>query len=512
MGNSWTRGAAPLGRLVLLLGLLLPSTAWGNGRTGLTCPELVRDPDEACILSVQVDTLWRTITIKGVNLSAPNATPGVKLGKDWLAVYSSTAMEVVAILNDADEGQHPLAVYVNGDRSNTVTVKVGELAGPQGPKGDKGDKGDTGPMGLTGDMGPQGLPGAQGEIGPVGPQGPKGDTGATGATGPKGDKGDSGAAAPATPEVTPTPVAAAVRAFLKIDGFIGASTDSKHKDWSDLTGVTFSLEKGKPPARAVFNALVVGKVTDTASDDVAKALVSGKVIGIVTIEFCENGASGLGCYLKYDFWNAFVMSFAPGIQTETIVLGFDRLRVAFEGKLGGSDTDIILTDPVLPVIAAPTPTLVSPTGAKADGFMRTQPEIKGDSTDPGHSDWMQLTALNGFAFTRQSDGKLAVTGSPSLMKELDRASPELLKQATNSRGSGPGSLDTAEVDVCTDLATDKFCYAQFVFTKPRFTSYALVGGLAGQPSDQFTFEFEKVTATYFYVVASVTKSYTFTLP
>ena len=181
-------------RLILLVcsALLLPLSTGATGRTGVTCPELVRDPDEPCITSVKVDTLFRTITISGVNLSMLGEAPGVKLGKDWLAVLSySDPTNIVAVLNEAGEGQHPLAVYVNHDRSNTVSVKVGELAGPQGPKGDTGPAGPAGPAGVAG---PAGAPGAQGPAGPAGAVGPAGPAGAAGLAGSAGPAGPAGAA------------------------------------------------------------------------------------------------------------------------------------------------------------------------------------------------------------------------------------------------------------------------------------------------------------------------------
>jgi hypothetical protein len=214
--------------------LLAAMPARATGRTGQTCPELVWDPDDACIVSVKVDTLWRTITISGVNLSGPGA-PTVKLGRDWLVVLSYGPNEIVAALNAADEGQHPLAVYVHGDRSNTVTVKVGELAGPQGPPGPQGIQGIPGPKGdtgATGAQGPQGIPGVNGTngldgatgakgdpgpagpAGPVGPTGPQGPAGANGgATGPAGPAGAQGPAGPAGPAGTGFMFAGEFRAF-----------------------------------------------------------------------------------------------------------------------------------------------------------------------------------------------------------------------------------------------------------------------------------------------------------
>ncbi|HTP26229.1 MAG TPA: tail fiber domain-containing protein [Anaeromyxobacteraceae bacterium] len=196
MARTVARGAALLARLVLLVGLL-PSRTFAIA--GANCPELVRDPDEACIDKVRVDTLYRTITIIGVNFNTiGGVAPTVKLGTDWLTVLSisNDSTTITAALNDVDEGQHPLAIYVNGDRSNTVTVKVGDLAGPQGPPGPQGPAGPAGPQGPQGDMGATGPTGATGATGPEGPQGPSGPTGPQGPAGPQGPQGSTGPQGP----------------------------------------------------------------------------------------------------------------------------------------------------------------------------------------------------------------------------------------------------------------------------------------------------------------------------
>ena len=97
----------------------------------------------------------------------------------------------------------------------------------------------------------------------------------------------------------------------------------------------------------------------------------------------------------------------------------------------------------------------------------------------------------------------------ALTKDVDVASLGLV------RASALGTtLDEARIEVCTTTTADTFCYSSFIFQSPRLTSYALVGGASGQPTDSFTFEFERVQATYYKRLADgrSVELYTFTLP
>jgi hypothetical protein len=100
-------------------------------------------------MSVRVDALWRTIAIQGVNLGTAATPPAVKLGHAWLQVISFDSSSILAALSEVNEGHHPLVVYVGDDRSNTFSVKVGELAGPPGPPARRA-RPTTGPKGLQG--------------------------------------------------------------------------------------------------------------------------------------------------------------------------------------------------------------------------------------------------------------------------------------------------------------------------------------------------------------------------
>ena len=93
--------------------------------------------------------------------------------------------------------------------------------------------------------------------------------------------------------------------FMKIDGIPGESTDSKHKDWIELTKVehdfqqpssaTASSAGGATSERVNMNDLAVQKALDKASAKIYEACCNGKHIKEVTIEMCRAG----GDQLKY---------------------------------------------------------------------------------------------------------------------------------------------------------------------------------------------------------------------
>ena len=360
-------------------------------------------------------------------------------------------------------------------------------------------------------MGPTGPTGLTGPIGPTGPQGP---TGPTGPTGPKGDKGDPGTTVVSTPEVSP-PALLAVDGFIKFDNWDGGSVARGHERWSELTGVAFGFDN-TDPTRLTYNMFVVSKLPDQASGHIAQSILSGQpILGVsVDIELCTRGDRAV-CYLIYKLSKVTIRSFAPGTTTETIVLAYEKVTIeAVEINPDGTPgphfmQDLIPGEPLAYVNAAATPGFAVPGGGPR-AFMKTQPEIRGDATESQHPRWIQLTALKNFAISRPPpDNTLIITGNPSFMKDLDQASPQLARAAV-----GELRLTRADIDVCNSSAADPVCYAKFIFTNPRLTSYALVGGASGQPSDAFTFAFEHVQATYFGRAAdgTVFELYSFTYP
>ncbi len=177
----------------LLAALLLAAGGTASAATGSSCSNALQDPTDACLTKATVDSVSRTLTILGTNLvPLVGGVPSVRLGTDWLTVISASSGQIVAGLTGVDEGQHQLVVFIGGDRSNAITVKVGELAGPPGPPGPTGPAGPAGPAGPVGASGTVGASGPSGPSGPAGPTGPAGAMGSTGVAGPPGPAGPMG--------------------------------------------------------------------------------------------------------------------------------------------------------------------------------------------------------------------------------------------------------------------------------------------------------------------------------
>lgn len=88
-------------------------------------------------------------------------------------------------------------------------------------------------------------------------------------------------------------------AFMKIDGIPGESTDSKHKDWIEITSYNHSARQfvskvvssagGATAERVDFGDLIIHKLIDKASPKLLEACCSGKHIKEITIELCRAG-------------------------------------------------------------------------------------------------------------------------------------------------------------------------------------------------------------------------------
>ena len=90
-----------------------------------------------------------------------------------------------------------------GDKGDAGTPGAPGTNGANGAKGDKGDKGDAGTPGAPGTNGANGAKGDKGDKGDTGARGLQGVAGTNGANGAKGDKGDKGdTGAPGAPGTT----------------------------------------------------------------------------------------------------------------------------------------------------------------------------------------------------------------------------------------------------------------------------------------------------------------------
>jgi len=76
--------------------------------------------------------------------------------------------------------------------------------------------------------------------------------------------------------------------FLKFDGIVGESQDTKHDGWSDLLSFGYSLERepssGAGGQQLKINDIVCVKELDKASPLLAQALLTGQTMPKVTID------------------------------------------------------------------------------------------------------------------------------------------------------------------------------------------------------------------------------------
>jgi len=82
-----------------------------------------------------------------------------------------------------------------------------------------------------------------------------------------------------------TPASAAVDGYLKIDGVAGESIHKDHKDWLDVTALSFGSQPTASEARKVtLSDITITRKIDKASPVLAKACATGKHLPSITIE------------------------------------------------------------------------------------------------------------------------------------------------------------------------------------------------------------------------------------
>lgn len=107
--------------------------------------------------------------------------------------------------------------------------------------------------------------------------------------------------------------------FIKIEGYPGECTDSKHKDWIEIlsyshgvrqAGEATSAVGGLSTGRASFHDLTFVKLMDKSSPALAKACAEGKHIKTTTLEACQ-AAGDKHCFMKITFTDVLIGSVSP---------------------------------------------------------------------------------------------------------------------------------------------------------------------------------------------------------
>ena len=145
--------------------------------------------------------------------------------------------------------------------------------------------------------------------------------------------------------------------FIKIEGggIVGESSDSKHKEWIEISsfsrGVTQAAggqrsTSGAPAgARADFSDVTITKELDKASPKLMIACAQATALSKVTIEFCR-AVGEKGKYMEYILEDAIISSVSTsggggGLPQESISFNYGKITEKYyltdqkSGKLGG---------------------------------------------------------------------------------------------------------------------------------------------------------------------------------
>ncbi len=130
--------------------------------------------------------------------------------------------------------------------------------------------------------------------------------------------------------------------FLKVDGIDGESTDSKHKDWIDVTSYGWGVENAGAPTsgggtgsgKAKFQDLIVVKMLDKSSPKLMLACAGGLHIKQVQLQVCKPSAPR-DLILEYTLSDVLVKAFEetepPGGNRpeEQVSLTFGKIEMTY---------------------------------------------------------------------------------------------------------------------------------------------------------------------------------------
>ncbi len=147
----------------------------------------------------------------------------------------------------------------------------------------------------------------------------------------------------------------AIDAYLHIEGIKGESADDRHKDWIEVSNVTWSVYQpraeststagGMTNGRAELSSLSFKKFADLASPVLQQTCAMGKTIPKATFEFMRADGEGKPiCYYKVSLENVMISGVTPnsgdgGVVTEHIHFAYSKMKWEYtrQGIRGGSE-------------------------------------------------------------------------------------------------------------------------------------------------------------------------------
>lgn len=156
-----------------------------------------------------------------------------------------------------------------------------------------------------------------------------------------------------------------------------------------------------------------------------------------------------------------------------------------------------LIAPLLSTILAVT---LMTSAAHAAAYIKIA-EIKGESTDRDHSDWIVLDSVSWGSSrgSRRAAGtgsvpRLGTVGDVVVVKQVDASSPKILEAITNGETFPTVELDLANPDGSQPA---KEPFLRYTLSDVIITSYTLSAGAQGErPTESISFNYAKVDVRY----------------
>lgn len=134
----------------------------------------------------------------------------------------------------------------------------------------------------------------------------------------------------------------AIDAYLQIDGIKGESADAGHKDWIEVSNVSWSIHQprattvstagGLTAGRASLSDMTFQKLADLASPVLQQHCAMGKTIPKAKFEFMRADNDGKPiCYYTVELENVMISGVNPtsgdgGIIRENVFLAYSKMK------------------------------------------------------------------------------------------------------------------------------------------------------------------------------------------
>lgn len=134
----------------------------------------------------------------------------------------------------------------------------------------------------------------------------------------------------------------------------------------------------------------------------------------------------------------------------------------------------------------------------AAGYLKIG-DIKGESTDDGHKDWIDLLSVS-HEISRDSTGKShrssTTFGDIVLVKEVDASTPKLQESIATGK-----YIPSVIIDFTRNVGTERpteVPYLQYELKQVQITSYSFSGATQSDtvPTEQISLNFEEIKVTY----------------